>query len=153
MIRFDGFTPQAQAVMTRAYEVVRRYSHTLMDTEHVLLALLEQRDDTLTQLFKQMKADVPRLRGAVKVELESAPRTVKYSAEGQVFVAVRVRQLLDFAQKEADRLYDEHVSTEHLLLAMCSEWNTPTARLLSEQGISHDAAVQTVRVLRKGDAD
>lgn len=148
MIRFDGYSPQAQAVATRAYTIVQRYAHTLMDTEHFLLALLEQPDTAVSQILAYLKVDVPALRSAVVVELESAPRTVKYGAAGQIFVAVRLRQLLDFALKEADNLYDERLSTEHLLLAMCSEQNSPTARLLNDQGVSRDRVKDALKKFR-----
>ena len=54
MMRFDRFTERAQDAATRAYEILQRYKHNQVDTEHILMALLEQPDGQVSQLLEKM---------------------------------------------------------------------------------------------------
>ena len=74
MIGFDRFNERAQDVATRAYEVMQRYHHTQLDTEHVLLALLEQSDDIVIDTLEQMQVQLSDLRTRVELATAAARR-------------------------------------------------------------------------------
>ncbi|MEA3346242.1 MAG: AAA family ATPase [Chloroflexota bacterium] len=150
-MRFDRFTERAQDAAMRAYEVLQRYNHSQIDTEHLLLALLEQPEGLIPKVLSDMGVDANVVRGKVEDILKSLNQPAVYGGgTGQVFITPRVKQLIDTANEEANQLGDEYVSTEHLLLAMCRERSTHTARILADVGVSHDRALQAIKKVRGG---
>jgi ATP-dependent Clp protease ATP-binding subunit ClpC len=150
-MRFDRFTERAQDAAARAYEIVQRYGHTQVDTEHLFLALLEQQDGAVPQILEQLNVSPADLTDRIDKELRSTPKVAVYGGGvGQVFYTPRIRTVLELAQGEANRLKDEFISTEHIFLAILSERNTPTARLLQEFGITRDRVLDGINNLRGG---
>ncbi len=150
-MRFDRFTERAQDAAARAYEIVQRYGHTQVDTEHLCLALLEQNDGAVPQLLDRLNVDVEAMRARIDEELRASPKVAVYGGGvGQIFYTPRIRTVLELAQGEANRLKDEFISTEHIFLAVLSERNTPTARILQEHGVTRDRLVEAIKDLRGG---
>ncbi len=150
-MRFDKFTERAQDAAARAYEIVQRFSHTQVDTEHLLLALLEQTDGAIPQVLEMLSVDNVAMRERVEREMKNSPKVSVYGGGvGQIFYTPRIRTVLELAQREANNLKDEYISTEHIFLAMLAERNTPTARILSEHGITRDKVLESVRQIRGG---
>jgi ATP-dependent Clp protease ATP-binding subunit ClpC len=150
-MRFDRFTERAQDAAARAYEIVQRYNHTQVDTEHIFLALLEQNDGAVPQILHELKVDVPAMESRIDAELKASPKVAVYGGGvGQVFYTPRIRTVLELAQGEANRLKDEFISTEHIFLAILSERNTPSARILQEFGVTRDRVLEGIKGLRGG---
>ncbi len=151
MMRFDRFTERAQDAANRSIEILQRYGHNQVDTEHLLLALLEQPDGVVAQILEKLNADVTVMRGKLEELLKQSPKAAIYGGgTGQVFITPRVKRVLDLAQEEANRLKDEYISTEHLFLAISTERNTAAARLLSEAGVTRERINDTVKSIRGG---
>ena len=111
-------TQKTQEALHDAQTKAMRYGHTEVDVEHLLLALLEQSEGLVSRLLSGMDVSVPALRAAVERHLEGQPSVSGPGAKpGEVYVSRTLGQLLDTAQREADRLKDEYVSVEHVLLA------------------------------------
>lgn len=150
-MRFDRFTERAQDAAARAYEIVQRYGHTQVDTEHVLLALLEQNDGAVPQILSQLNVEIESMRARVDEELRSSPKVAVYGGGvGQIFYTPRIRTVLELAQGEANRLKDEYISTEHIFLAILSERNTPSARILQEYAVTRERVLEGIKTLRGG---
>ncbi|MBK7216419.1 MAG: AAA family ATPase [Candidatus Promineofilum sp.] len=150
-MRFDRFTERAQDAAARAYEIVQRYGHSQVDTEHVFLALLEQQDGAVPQILAALNTDTALLQERLDRELRASPRVSVYGGGvGQVYYTPRIRTVLELSQGEATRLKDEFISTEHIFLAILSERNTPSARIVQELGITRDAVLATIQELRGG---
>ena len=62
MMRFDRFTERAQDAANRSIEILQRYGHNQVDTEHILLALLEQPDGVVPQILSKLNVDVNAMR-------------------------------------------------------------------------------------------
>jgi ATP-dependent Clp protease ATP-binding subunit ClpC len=151
MMRFDRFTERAQDAAARAYEIVQRYSHTQVDTEHVFLALLEQQDGAIPQILTALNADSAAMQDRLDRELRASPKVSVYGGGvGQVFYTPRIRTVLELSQGEANRLKDEFISTEHIFLAILSERNTPSSRILQEFGITRERVLDAIKELRGG---
>ena len=152
MIRFDRFTERAQDAAARAYEILHRYGHSQVDTEHILLALLEQTDGVVPQIVERLAIDVGALRSRVDDILRESPRTATIYGQGtnQVFITPRLKSIIDRANEEANRLRDEYISTEHIFLALLNERNTAVANTLAEYGISRDRVADAVKDIRGG---
>jgi ATP-dependent Clp protease ATP-binding subunit ClpC len=151
MMRYDRFTERAQDAAQRAYECLQRYGHNQVDTEHLLLALLEQPEGVVGEIVENLGADAAVIRDKIDGVLKSSPRANVYGGgTGQVFITPRVKRVLDLAQQEANRLKDEYISTEHIFLAIASERNTPAARILAESGITKDRIYDAIKEIRGG---
>ncbi|MBL8058177.1 MAG: AAA family ATPase, partial [Anaerolineales bacterium] len=152
MMRFDRFTERAQDAAARAYEILQRYGHTQVDTEHILLALLEQPEGVIPQILERMSVDQEFIRRRLDDVLRASPRGAVYGSggTGQVFITPRVKRIVDLANDEAGRLKDEYISTEHLFLAILSERNTAVARILAEAGVTKERVLDAVKDIRGG---
>ncbi len=152
MMRFDRFTERAQEAAQRAVELMTRYGHSQVDVEHLLLALVQQKEGTVPSLLTELGADPATITDALDNQLRGNPRPGIYGARGnqQVFITPRVKRILDASQEEATALQDEYISTEHILLAITQELNTPIARLLSEHNITHDRVKEAILQMRGG---
>ena len=152
MIRFDRFTERAQDAAARAYEILHRYSHSQVDTEHILLALLEQTDGLVPQILEQLSIDASGLRSRVDDILRQSPRTATIYGQGtnQVFITPRLKSVIDRANEEANRLRDQYISTEHIFLALLGERNTAVSRTLAEYNITRERVADAVKDIRGG---
>ena len=150
-MRFDKFTERAQDAAARAYEIVQRFKHTQVDTEHLLLALLEQNDGTVPQILNELKVDGTSMKNRVEEHLRNSPKVAVYGGGvGQIFYTPRIRTVLELAQREANNLGDEYISTEHIFLAMLAERNTPTARIFQQNGITRERVLDAIKGVRGG---
>ena len=127
-----------------------RFGHTEVDGEHLLLALLDQAQGIAPRLLSQAGADPDRLRTALEAELARRPKVSGPGVSpGEVRVTQRLSRLLDAAQQEANRLKDEYVSVEHLLLALLAEGPTTAAgRLLQADGLTQDGFLEALTKIR-----
>jgi len=151
MMRFDRFTERAQDAAARAYEILQRYGHNQVDTEHILLALLEQPEGVIPQILDRMSVDIEIIKRRLDDVLRASPKVAIYGGgTGQVFITPRVKRIIDLANEEANRLKDEYISTEHIFLAVLSERNTAVARILSEAGITKERVYEAVKDIRGG---
>ena len=148
MMRFDRFTERAQEAAQRAAEIIQRYGHNQIDTEHILLALIEQPEGMVTQLLEMMNIDSSVLSDRLDHILRTSPKANIFGGgAGQIFITPRVKRIIDLANEEANKLKDEFVSTEHIFLAILSERNMPAARLLESSGITRERTLQTIAEL------
>jgi ATP-dependent Clp protease ATP-binding subunit ClpC len=140
MISFDRFTERAQEVATRAYEIMQRYQHTQLDTEHILLSLLEQTDGIVAAVLQELKVDPGAMRRRLDDVLKASPRAAMPGGTQaqQVYITPRVKRLMDRSSEEASRLKDEYISTEHLFLAILAEHDSAAARILAEAGVTYE---------------
>ncbi|MCA9951880.1 MAG: ATP-dependent Clp protease ATP-binding subunit, partial [Anaerolineales bacterium] len=146
MMRFDRFTERAQDAAARAYEIVQRYNHTQVDTEHLFLAMLEQNDGAVPQILEQLNVDINAMKDSLDKELQASPKVSVYGGGvGQIFYTPRIRTVLELAQREANRLKDEFISTEHIFLAILGERNTASSRILQEYGITRERLTDAIQ--------
>ncbi len=152
MMKFDRFTERAQEAAQRAAEIIQRYGHNQIDTEHMLLALIEQPDGVVPQILEILKVDPQILAERLDYILKTSPKANIFGGggAGQIFITPRVKRIIDLANEEASRLKDEYISTEHIFLAILSEKNTPAARLLETTGISRERVLDAINQLRGG---
>ncbi len=151
MMRFDRFTERAQEAAQRAAEIIQRYGHNQIDTEHILLALIEQPQGMVTQILEILKVDPSALVERLDYILRTSPKAGIYgSGPGQIFITPGVKRIIDQANEEASRLKDEYISTEHIFLAIINEKNTPSARLLEGAGLTRERVNDAIVQLRGG---
>ena len=145
----NRLTQKTQEALHDAQTKALRYGHTEVDVEHLLLALLEQPDGLAPRLLAIAETDIDGLRSAVERVLESRPRVSgPGAAPGQVYVSRTLGQVLDSAEQEAQRLKDEYVSIEHVVLAMTAADGTDAARLLREHAVTRESLLDALARVR-----
>ncbi|WP_416210083.1 ATP-dependent Clp protease ATP-binding subunit [Anaerolinea sp.] len=150
-MRFDRFTERAQEAAQRAAEIIQRYGHNQIDTEHILLAMIEQPQGAVPQLLEMLKVDTNALAERLDYILRTSPKASIFGGgAGQIFITPRVKRIIDIANEEANRMKDEYISTEHIFLAILSERSTPAARLLESAGVTRERVYDAIQVLRGG---
>ena len=151
MMRFDRFTERAQEAAQRAAEIIQRYGHNQIDTEHILLALIEQPGGVIPQILEKLSVSPEALTERLDATLRASPKANIFGGgAGQIFITPRVKRIIDLANEEANRLKDEYISTEHIFLAILTERNTPAARILESAGLTRDRVHSAVQDLRGG---
>ena len=147
-MRQERFTEQAQEALASSQELVRQYRHSQWDVEHILLALLQQQAGLVGDILTELGVDVEAVRQQVEARLDKAPK-VTYET-GQIYVTPRIAQLLETAAAEANRLKDEFVGTEHLLIAMAGEEKGEVAAILHHFGIDQEKVYRALQSIRGG---
>ena len=151
MMRFDRFTERAQEAAQRAAEIIQRYGHNQIDTEHILLALIEQPGGVIPQILEKLSVSAEALTERLDATLRASPKANIFGGgAGQIFITPRVKRIIDLANEEANRLKDEYISTEHIFLAILTERNTPAARILESAGLTRDRVYTAIQDLRGG---
>src|SRR3990170_4794317 len=148
MMRQDRFTEGAQEVLAASQELVRKERHSQWDVEHVLMALLTHERGAAPSIFDNLKVDRARLREAVGQALARAPK-LAYDVV-QIYTTPRIVRMLEAANAEAERLKDEYVGVEHLLIAIADERDGEAARILAEFGIDKEKIYRALQEVRGG---
>jgi ATP-dependent Clp protease ATP-binding subunit ClpB len=146
----NRLTLKTQEALHDAQTKALRYGHTEVDSEHLLLALLDQPEGLVPRLLARADVDTGALRVAVEHALERRPRVSGPGADaGQIAVTRGLGRLLDAAEREAERLKDEYVSVEHVVLGMLAAGSDSGAgRLLRDHGADRDRILQILTEIR-----
>lgn len=146
-MRFDKFTIKAQEALQEAQAVAEKHEHQQVEPEHLLLALLEQSEGIIPQIFQKLGASLANLTARVEEALGQIPK-VYGGGTGQVYISPRLKKVLDSSFQEAERLKDAYVSTEHMLLAIIEEKGGAAGRILNSQGASRDDIYKVLMTIR-----
>src|SRR5580658_5991543 len=119
-MRLDKMTVKAQEAVETAGQMAQRSDHAEVLPLHLLAALLDESEGVVKPIFEKIGADVSRVREELSAQLERLPR----ATGTQMGLSRALQDVFAQAQKEADRLKDEYVSTEHLLLALTQSNDT-----------------------------
>ena len=145
-MNINKYTEKAQEAVLGAQQLAEQLSHAQLEPEHLLVALIEQREGIVPEVLRKMAADPAQIGRAVRELLAKIPQAYGGAQPG---LSPRLRAVADLAQAEADRLKDDFVSTEHLFVAIAAETGrSPAARLLQERGLTRDkifAALTSIR--------
>jgi ATP-dependent Clp protease ATP-binding subunit ClpB len=144
-MRYDKLTVKAQEALQAADSLAHKRHHAHIDVEHLLAALLEQRDGVIVPLLERLGADPGELAGAVDRALQGLPKVHGESAT--VAMSPRLAKVLNRAEQEATGLKDEYTSTEHLLLAMLGG-DGEARDILKQRGVTREAILEALRSIR-----
>jgi ATP-dependent Clp protease ATP-binding subunit ClpB len=138
MPRCEKLTEKSQEALQAAASMAAELGQQAVEPEHLALTLLRQEGGLTRPLLESAGASIPGLEAALVSDVERFPRV----SGGQPFIANGLSQALDRAEREAERLKDEYVSTEHLLLALAE------LKQFKEAGVSRDSLLQALRKVR-----
>ena len=145
-MNINKYTEKAREAVASAIELAQQANNPQLEPEHLLVALVEQRDGVVPELVRAMKLDPAAVGRASRDLLKKLPQAFGGS---QPALSSRLKLVTDQAQAEADRMKDDYVSTEHLFIAVADEGGrSPAAQLLKPQGITRDAILQALTSVR-----
>jgi len=143
-MKIDAFTVKAQEAIARAQERASAAGNPAITPVHLLAGLIAEEEGGIVRpLLEKVGANLSQIRQIVESEIRRLPS----SSGGQLSADRAFQQVLDRAQKEADRLKDQFVSTEHLLLAL-AEVPSEAKEILSVSGAGHDAILAGLKSVR-----
>jgi len=123
MIRFDKLTIKAQEALQAAHELAQKQNHSEVDCEHLLAALIQQPEGLVRPLLEKLGQSPDALLQETDAALNKRPQVHGTGVEVQLSRGLRAA--LDAAQSQADKLKDQYVSTEHLLLGLAEQKKVP----------------------------
>jgi ATP-dependent Clp protease ATP-binding subunit ClpB len=144
-MRFEKLTVKAQEAVARAQQIAQHSDHAEITPLHLLAALLAEDDSVFKPLLQKLGADPERLNRIVLSELDRLPK----ATGTQTGPSRSLNDVFNQAEKEADRLKDEYISTEHLLLAL-AQVKSEAKELLSVGGVNHNAILAALKEIRGG---
>ncbi len=148
-MRLERFTEKAQEAFQEAQEIMQEQHHTQLDVEHVFLAMLRQRDGLATRVLARLNVDADVVAQRVERELEKSPKVYgQYGYGNQVYVTPRTQRLVKRAEEEANRLNDQYVGVDHLLIAISSEREGASSRILHSFNVDQQHISQVVTEIR-----
>jgi ATP-dependent Clp protease ATP-binding subunit ClpB len=146
-MQIEKFTLKAQEVLQEAQSIAERKSHQQLDVEHLLLALLMQKEGIVIPILQKLGANIDLIISQLENELNRIPRVTGGGA-GQVYLSSRLNEIFNTAWKEAERLMDEYLSTEHLLIAIADERQGASYQILQRNGVTKDAIFRVLQEIR-----
>ena len=146
----NKLTQKSQEAVQQAQAIALRYGHQEVDGEHLLAALVAQEDGLVPRMLVRMRVDSDVLKSELEKELTQQPKVSGPGVEqDKIYVTPRFQKLFLSAQSEAERLKDEYVSVEHLLLALIGEGDkTPAGRILKQFNITRDNFLSILTQIR-----
>jgi len=138
-MRLDKFTEKAQEALQNAAQTAREFGQQAVEPEHLLLALTREREGIARPLLEAAGVSLPGLEAEL---VSSVEQLAKVRGGGQPFISNDLNLVLEQAEREAQRLKDEYISTEHLLLALVER------PVLKHAGVTHDALLKALRQVR-----
>src|SRR5438876_2370200 len=144
MIDPNKLTEKSQEALVAAQQKAREEGHAQIDVEHLAAALIDQPGGIVPSVLTALGVQPAQLSTALATELQRQP---KVSGNVQIGASARLGRVLQQAQKEAQGLGDEFVSTEHLLLAM-SEDQGYTGQALKRLGVTHERVLSALKEVR-----
>ncbi|MCX7653254.1 MAG: ATP-dependent Clp protease ATP-binding subunit [Fervidobacterium sp.] len=147
----EEFTENAQEILQSVSDVLSRYRQNQLAPEHILLAMLENPKNAAIDILKYLNTDTDSLRKDLERIISSKGGYYYYagtSSTGQIYTTPETIKVVNEAKREAKRMGDEKVGTDHLLLAMTLIPETTTYRLLAKYGVTQDKLYSAIKQLR-----
>src|SRR2546425_10195106 len=146
-MRLEKLTTKSQEALQQAQGLADKRNHQAVDVEHLLFALLGQKEGVVLSLLQKLGMPLARLTERLQQALDRLPQVT--GATGQSYITTRLKKVIESAESEAETLKDEYVSTEHLLLSMVQD-SGEAGKILREFGASHDKILNALVGIRGG---
>jgi ATP-dependent Clp protease ATP-binding subunit ClpB len=145
-MRFDRFTIRGQEAVQEAVGLAEKNQHQQVEPEHLLATMLEQKEGVVKPIFGKIGANAQ----TIMTELDAVIQKFPQVTGGQQYFSSRTNTIFQDAQKEAEKMEDEYLSTEHLLLAIAEEKMGDAGRILRSNGVTRDDLEKVITEMRGG---
>ncbi len=145
-MRLDKFTLRGQEAIQSAIELAEKNQHQQVEPEHLLVAMLEQPEGIVRPILGKLGANVAVILNDTQAAVARFPRV----QGGQQYFSNRLTQIFTASQTQADKMQDEFISTEHLLLAIADEKEGDAGKILRQHGVNRDDLFKVIQQMRGG---
>jgi len=145
-MRLDKFTLRGQEAIQSAIELAERNQHQQVEPEHLLIAMLEQPEGIVRPVLGKLGANVAVILNDTQAAVARFPRV----QGGSQYFSPRLSQIFTASQQQADKMQDEFISTEHLLLALVDEKDGEAGKILRQHGVKKDDLFKVIEQMRGG---
>src|SRR6202171_6123700 len=145
-MRLDKFTLRGQEAIQSAIELAERNQNQQVEPEHLLAVMLEQPEGTVRPSLGKLSVNVAVVPNDIQAAIARFPRV----QGGQQYFSPRLTQIFSVAQKQAETMQDDFVSTEHLLLAISEEKDGDSGRIVRQHGLNRDDLLKVIEQMRGG---
>jgi len=143
----DKLTIKSQEALQNAQRLAERKGHQQIDVEHLLWSLLDDKEGVSVQIISKVGVNASLLKKEIETALDRMPKVISATPVGQVYITPKLKEVLETAQKEAERLKDEYVSVEHLLTAILSS-RCPSSDILKKHGLDSAKLLKALQEIR-----
>ncbi|TFG00135.1 MAG: ATP-dependent chaperone ClpB [Promethearchaeota archaeon] len=147
MLKLDKFTVKGQEALVAAQSLAQSNNNQRIEPVHLLISLLEQQDGITTPLLQKLGINIDHLMADLRHELERLPQVTGPGA-GEPRISPQTKKMFDSAWEEAEKMRDEYLSTEHILIAMASVESLSIYSVMKNFGITRDRILQSLKSLR-----
>ncbi len=146
----NKFTQKTQEALQAAQNIAVTRGHQAVDAEHLMLALCQQEGGLVPRLLDKLQRPADVIAAELGRELDKRPSVAGPGTEaGKVYLTQQLNEVLVNAEQQADRLKDEYVSVEHMLLGLLDKPDaTAAGRILAGLGVTGDALLQALTEVR-----
>ncbi|MDA1278675.1 MAG: AAA family ATPase [Chloroflexi bacterium] len=144
----DDFTEQAQQALSLSQQLVVQMRHSQWDVEHLLSGLLQVDNSLSAKILETLGVDVTDLLSELDAHLSESPKVGGSSGQSQIYPTPRVQKAIELAKGEQDRLRDELIGADHLLVALTRESSGDIAGLFSRRNITQERVYQALLQVR-----
>src|SRR3954471_24961272 len=145
-MRLEKFTLRGQEAIQAGIELAERNQNQQVEPEHILCVMLDQPEGIVRPLLGKLGANVTVIKNDCEAAVGRLPRV----QGGQQYFSPRLTQLFTAAQKRAEKMQDEFISTEHLLLAIADEKDGEAGKILRQHGVIPDDLLKAIEQTRGG---
>jgi len=146
-MRFDKMTIKAQESLQAAMDIAGSHNQQQLEPEHLLMSLLEQNEGVVIPILGKLGVNRNAVIDALQEEIRRLP-AVHGGGAGQVYMSPRLNKVLEKAWREAERLKDEYLSTEHLFIAIADEKDSKAGQILARNGVTPDSVYRVLVDIR-----
>ena len=132
----EKFTQKTIETINTAQAMAQENGNQYLTPAHLLYALIDQDGGLIGSLLTKMGADCDAMLGELDAEIAKLPRVS--GGSGETYASPETSKLLRFAEKAAEKLGDEYISVEHLMLGMFSEGGPAVRKILSDHGVTRE---------------
>lgn len=145
-MRFDRLTIRGQEAVQEAIGIAEKNQNQQVEPEHILSAMFEQKEGVVRPILGKLGANLSAIVSEIDAAVEKFPKV----SGGQQYFSSRTNTIMQAAQKEAEAMSDEYISTEHLLMTIADEAEGDAGRILRSNGVKKEDLVKVVEQMRGG---
>lgn len=145
-MRFDRFTIRGQEAVQEAIGVAEKNENQQVEPEHILAAMLEQKEGVVRPILGKIGANTAPIASDLEAAIKKFPKV----SGGQQYFSSRTNTIFQEAQKAAEKMEDEYISTEHLLMVIAEEKVGDSGRILRSNGVTREDLEKVVADMRGG---
>jgi ATP-dependent Clp protease ATP-binding subunit ClpB len=148
-MNLERFTNKAQEAITNCRQIISGLGHREVTPEHMLVSILEQQDGVASRILERLGVKPEAVIEDANHYLQGQPKSTSISSsKDEILVSNKLMQIFEAAGKEAERLKDQYISVEHILIALCDESKSQAGTILKRHGVTRERILQVLSAIR-----